>query len=240
LSAATSQKPASAGFFVPIEFVIMVFHAKVEGEVAIFFAGRFIHSKGKFMFMSSIQKLKLLALIGATAALVACGGGGSSAPAQAINGNVVGNVSAANFAALTGTTFTYPNGLPDLGTTTSTTVTLGGTAAAPTATITSGGTSVVANVVFGSCSFTFTSPGFGRIAGFSFTYNICSYTFNTNGLFESFTPTQIPALLTLNAFRSNLVNINTVIQPGGALTVNGNSVGGSTVVPVTGATGASN
>jgi hypothetical protein len=193
--------------------------------------------KGKTMTLLFIQKLKFLALIGATAALVACGGGGSSGAAQTTNGNVTGNVSAANVAALQGSTFTFPNGLPDLGTTASTTVTFGGTAAAPTATIASGSTSVVADVAFGSCIFTFRTVAFGRSGGFTFTYPICTFNFRTNSLPVSFTPQLVPTTFTLNSFVSTPTNINTVILSGGQLTVNGNTVGGGVLTPVTGATG---
>lgn len=189
------------------------------------------------MALLSIQKLKFLALIGATAALVACGGGGSSAPAQTTNGNVTGNVSAANIAALQGSTFTFPNGLPDLGTTASTTVTFGGTATAPTATIASGGSSVVADVAFGSCTFTFRTIAFGRAGGFAFTYPICTFTFQTNLAPIAFNPQPILTTLKLGAFVSTASNINTVVLSGGQLTVNGNTVGGGVLTPVTGATG---
>lgn len=177
-----------------------------------------------------IQKLKFLALIGAAATLVACGGGNNTAPLR-VSGNAVGNVTAANFAALAGSTFTFPNGLADLGTTAATTVTLGGTAAAPTATITSGGTSVVADVVFGSCKFTFRTIAFGKGAGFTFTYPTCTYTFQTNNL--PIVPSQqpVPTIWTLGTFATLPLNIDMVVGTGGSLIVGGKPVSGVTVPP---------
>ena len=177
-----------------------------------------------------IQKLKFLALIGAAATLVACGGGNNTAPLR-VSGNAVGNVTAANFAALAGSTFTFPNGLADLGTTAATTVTLGGTAAAPTATITSGGTSVVADVVFGSCKFTYRTAAFGKAGLFTFTYPVCTWTFQTNNLPIVQSAQPVPTGLTLNAILSSLLNVDMVVGTGGSLTVGGKPVPGVTVPP---------
>lgn len=180
-----------------------------------------------------IQKLKFLALIGAAATLVACGGGNNTAPLR-VSGNAVGNVTAANFAALAGSTFTFPNGLADLGTTAATTVTLGGTAAAPTATITSGGTSVVADVVFGSVRFIFRLAAFGKPSNFTFTYPISTWQFNTNLLPIVPSPQPVPTIWTLGSFASSPLNIDTVVGTGGSLTVGGKPATGVTVPAVTG------
>ncbi len=177
-----------------------------------------------------IQKLKFLALIGAAATLVACGGGNNTAPLR-VSGNAVGNVTAANFATLAGSTFTFPNGLADLGTTAATTVTLGGTAAAPTATITSGGTSVVADVVFGSCRFTYRTPGFGKSTGFFFLYSLCSFTAQTNNQPIVASAQPIPTSLTLGSQSSSPTNVDMVVGAGGSLTVGGKPVSGVTVPP---------
>jgi hypothetical protein len=48
---------------------------------------------------------------------------------------------------------------------------------------------------------------------------------------------QIPTTLKLNTLISTPINLSTFIGAGGALTTNGNSVGGGTLIPVTGATG---
>jgi hypothetical protein len=197
------------------------------------------------MALLSIQKLKLLALIGATAALVACGGGGSSAPAQAINGNLTGNVSAANIAALLGTTLTFPNGVSEFGTTTATTVAFGGTAAAPTATITNGGNTSTADVTYGSCIFTIKSASSNGslarylIVGNVITVNPCTLTFETNGK----TASPNPQTVTMTSqFGTNskvfIFGSFTLTADGRVLLSNGDSLGGLVLTPVTGATGA--
>lgn len=200
----------------------------------------FIKLKGKTMTLLFVQKLKFLALTGATAALVACGGGGGGTP-QTINGNVTGNVAAGNVAALLGQTLTFPNGVPEFGTAAATTVAFGGTTAAPTATISSGGNTATANVSYGSCIFTVTSssiPGI-LVVGSKVTVNPCTLSFATNGKQVSFAEQAVPMTIVFGT-RSSVVTRNLVVNADGTVSFGGIVLGGLALTPVTGATGAGN
>jgi hypothetical protein len=104
-----------------------------------------------------------LTLSAAAVALVACGGTTSdpvlvatadaSVTLNAQNGPTVG-------AAFVGTSFGFANGVPAFGTSTPTTLAIGGTAAAQTATISAGNATATGDMSYGSCLFVIKTSNF--------------------------------------------------------------------------------
>ncbi len=105
------------------------------------------------------QSFKLLAIAGLISGLAACGGG-SDAPAKVATADTTFTIDAANAqtAATLLTTaaksFSFASGVADLGTTTPTTVTFAGTAAAPTFAVSSSAGTASGTLGFGSCVLT--------------------------------------------------------------------------------------
>jgi hypothetical protein len=196
--------------------------------------GEFDPQKGKTITMLSIHKLKFLALAGATAALVACGGG--SGGISTISGNQTGNITAANISVLLGKTVTFASGVPAFGTTSSTTLTFGGTDAAPTATITAGSSTATADVSFGSCIFKVKTSSMSHIpAGSTVTVNPCTVTFQTNGLRSDPNPQPIAFRIDFPGGHASGTTVLILNSNGQLLTGAGISVAG--IVLTTGATG---
>jgi hypothetical protein len=102
---------------------------------------------------------KLIAAAATALALVACGGGGSSpTPAvQVASANLTVPVTAANADAFANIPFTFPKGVPDFGTTGTTTLTITNTATTPAFRIDTPDETVIGVMTFGSCIFNITS-----------------------------------------------------------------------------------
>lgn len=141
--------------------------------------------------ISTTSKTVLQRVLTASAALalvlapMACKDDPTSPPLVAAT-NVSVNLTAATYAAVSGTSFVIPNGggalSPALAGQT-VTVAFAGTGSAPTATITTGSGTIVADVSFGSCRFTVRSFSGGSVIlpGDVLTVNPCSLTLNTAG-----------------------------------------------------------
>ena len=208
-------------------------------------------------FSKSTNSAKLVFSLVAVAALAACGGGSDPAiislndlPAVAITPSTAPVANAALTAVSTG--FSFPTGVPVLGTTAPTTVKFtspaaGATATTPTFAITSGTGTATGLTTYGSCIFNVTGSTIPSIvAPATITVNPCSFDVNTTGktVQEGATATvNATSVLVLGTTSSSPASVVvTVTNSGGVntVTVNGASLGTVTGTVVTGATGGSN
>jgi hypothetical protein len=192
-----------------------------------------MHQEG-FVMANRVLWIKSLAVVAVAAGLVACGGGSrSAAPFYSSNSTV--NATVAAYSGITGT-YTFPAGVTGFGTTTTTDVAFGGTPAAPTFTIGSGGLSASGVLSFGSCIFTVTASsyptGHPLALGQVVTINPCSITLQTSGQSYSTGAANIPVNLTLGTVNSNARTATFTVSPTGTI-----PVGTVTVTPATGSTG---
>lgn len=176
----------------------------------------------------------------ATSVLVACGGGGGLdvVSTNVVATNAVVATTAATGAAVTagirGAALSFPNGVPALGTTAATTLTLG-SGATPAFTLVSGATTVEGITTFGSCIFTVTKSNdltnypIGKVI----TVTPCTVTANTAGLATTGNTQNVPTTLTLGQITSAAIPVATIIAPDGTISAGG--VTFTVVTPVTGA-----
>lgn len=189
---------------------------------------------------------KWAAVSSATALLVACGGGGGGdGPISVANGDAqvaVNSTTGPNAVQAMATSITFPNGVPDFGTTGSTT--LGVTATPlgsppPSFTVTSGGSTASGDLTFGSCIFTVKSSTFAAgsklATGAKITISNCTILLSTNGVPATGVGVSVNATLTLNTVTSNPYKVTVVITPTGLVQVNGLTVFTIKVSPLTGA-----
>jgi hypothetical protein len=185
-----------------------------------------------------VKKLILvLAAIVSSVTLVACGGGDDPAPAVvATNTDVATNANTA--AAVANLPFVFPSGVPELGTTASTTLSFTNTATTPAFAIASGGMQAQGTTTFGSCIFVITQstfPAGHRLAlGQTITVNPCNIRANTAGKSNNGVAENRAVSLILGAALSQGVTVTINVNEGGQLTINGRDVGTVTLTPVTG------
>jgi hypothetical protein len=188
-------------------------------------------------------------------ALTGCGGGGGGEILQATRDTTVEinkDTGAATTAALRGTSFNFPTGVPEFGTTGPTTVTF--TAASGTAsglattsnasgfTITSGGQTASGTMTFGSCIFSVqnsTFPTGSPLAeGRDVIINRCQVFINTEGLpADGQARPRIVRLVLNGRFSINLI-LQVAVNQQGTVFINGIPVGSVPVAELTGITGA--
>ena len=202
-----------------------------------------------------MKKLFLLAAVCSFAfALTACGGGGGSGevlqatsdttiPIDANSGNNVAS-------AVRGTSFNFPSGVPDFGTSGSTTVTF---TAAPSSSqlatsegaqgfaVTSGGQTATGTLQFGSCIFSVSNSTFPTgsplATGNQFTINPCSLFVQSNGLPADSQARPRIIRLILRLLSSGNVLANVSVNPQGTLFINNIPVFTIIVRELTGLTG---
>lgn len=183
---------------------------------------------------------KFLSALLITLTLAACGGS-DEAVVMAVPTNTVLAASPTTTAAVKSTPFTFPQGVTDLGTTASTSVTFTDTATTPAFTIASGTYTASGTTKFGSCIFVVsasTFPAGSRLAaGNTITVNPCNINVNSAGLQATGVASTRSVALALGAAVSAGSSLTVQVNPGGQLTLNGISVGSVTLVPVTGTTG---
>ncbi|MBW7935555.1 MAG: hypothetical protein H3C62_18495 [Gemmatimonadaceae bacterium] len=174
-------------------------------------------------------------------ALTGCGGGGGGGeppPVLVAPEEVKLAAAPATTAAVEDVPFTFPAGVPDLGTTATTTVAFTDTSTTPAFSISSGGNTATGTTQFGSCIFIVqqsTFPAGSRLAvGNTIAVNPCNINVQTAGLQATGVATTRSAALALGAAVSAGSSIVISVNPGGQLSVNGASVGTVTLVPVTG------
>jgi hypothetical protein len=175
----------------------------------------------------------------AAALLVACGSSDAPAPAaplQYASSNLTVPVTAANAAALVNTPFVFPNGVPEFGTTGTTTVTLTDTSTTPAFSIVTPNGTATGVMTFGSCIFRITTvtPGTVLSVGNTITIPDCKASLQVVGQPANGSSFQGQVTFSLNlassVFQSTLVRIGT----DGTLSVNGISFGRVGLAFVTG------
>lgn len=172
------------------------------------------------------------------ATLTACGGGGGSTAQVAASDSTVamnattGPTVASSVAAKA---FTFSSGVPDLGTTGSTTVTF------PTASsfsVASGGNTASGSLSFGSCHFNVSNSTFTSgplVNGNSVTITNCQLLVATKGLPADGSQHTEAVQLVLDGATSATVTVTVTVLSNGGIVVNSVTVGTATLTPVTGA-----
>lgn len=182
--------------------------------------------------------LKTAALACAIATLVSCGGGGGGGQTLGVSGDTTLGTNAAVAAAVTGTDFTFPSGVAELGTAGSTSVAFTSGGSTPSFSISSGGSTATGTTTFGSCIFAVTSstfPGGHPLAlGQTVTVNPCNLRIGTAGAVANGVAQSRSVALLLGAASSSGATVSVGVNAGGQLTLNGNSVGTVTLTPVSG------
>ena len=192
---------------------------------------------------------KLAVVTSATALLAACGGGGgggSDAPVAVATSASAVTVDASNGStavqAMANQPIVFASGVPDFGTTASTSVNItpptSGTAA-PTFSIASGGATATGDMTFGSCIFTVKSSTFAAgsklATGAKITVSPCAVTLATTGVPATGVAASVSVTLKLNTVTSTPYTEMIVISPSGTVTVNGQTVVTIKVGALTGA-----
>ncbi len=162
------------------------------------------------------------------------------------SGNIPVNVNASNFAAFSGSSLSFPSGVPQFGTTGATQLTLGTSSGSPTFAITSASGNASGSLGFSSCIFNVTTSTFPASAtmasGNTVTIPTCSVNLPLAGVqagtgFSNFsaqfnlgtaTPSVFPVALNLST--NGQVTINGVAVVTAVLTSNSGSGGGTSVV----------
>lgn len=196
-----------------------------------------------------LNKISLAALVlGGSALLAACGGGGDSvAPQQVVKESTTVAINptsgAAAATAILDKEFKF-DAIPALGTSVETKLKLTGTGAAPKFDISSGGYTAEGDMSFGSCIFTVTRTTFipphflatlPRI-----TVSDCGLFLPIGGFMANSVASNVNLQWVLGAARSYPVSLPVFISPSGGITLNGSSVGNTSLVTATGATGGGN
>lgn len=186
--------------------------------------------------------LKLLLVASTAAVLASCGGDDDDAPAPVavVPTATTLAVTPATTAAVEDVPFVFPQGVPDLGTTASTTVAFTDTATTPAFSIASGGNTATGTTAFGSCIFRITNstfPAGHRLAtGNTITVNPCNIKVETSGMSVDAPAEQRSVALLLGAAASAGTPVTVDVNPGGQLTLNGKAAGTVEIVFVTGGT----
>lgn len=185
-----------------------------------------------------MKKLGMILGLAAAVAISACGGGGDD-PVLVAPATAVVPVTAAAATAVVSQTFAFPSGVPDLGTTGTTTLAFTSTATTPAFQIASGGNTATGTTQFGSCIFTVTAstfPAGSRLAvGQTITVNPCNISVQTAGQQANGVAATRSASFVLGNAVSSGATITVAVNPGGQLAIGGVSVGTVTLTPVTGA-----
>lgn len=183
--------------------------------------------------------LKMAFVVAAAALLTACGSSDEPAPTFIVASDTTLPANGTIVQAISGTAFTFPSGVPGLGTTGTTTVAMSGSAATPTFTISSAGQgTATGNLTFGSCIFAVTSStfpaGHALALGQTVTVNPCNMNVGTAGAVANGVGQSRSIALILGAASSANNSVTVGVNAGGQLTLNGNSVGTVTLTPVSG------
>jgi len=194
------------------------------------------------------NKLSLAAmLLGGSVLLAACGGGDNAPLAPYATANTTANISAANLTssqaavqAVLGSNFAYTTGVPALGTTSATSLTLSGTSAAPSFALSSDSFTATGKMTYGSCIFTIVTSSYPAAfthlqVGQTTTISPCNVAVDTAGLKADGLAKSTTVTLVLGATTSTPVTLTVSISSTGVVTVNDSPYGSVTVVMATGA-----
>ena len=184
------------------------------------------------------KSLKAVFLVGAAALLVACGGGGGGTTVNVATTDTTVPVNATTAAAVANTPFSFPSGVPDLGTSGATTLAFTSTATTPGFSVAADGNTATGTTQFGSCIFVVANSSFPtghRLAtGAQVTVNPCQVRLGTQGAPADSVARSRSAVFVLGAAASTGSNVTISINSGGAVTINGQPAGTVTLVPVSG------
>ena len=188
-----------------------------------------------------IKANKLFFTVLVSAALAACGGGGTSAPLSA---SIASNnlapvaVTATTAAAVVNEPFIFAAGVPDFGTTTPTTVAFTSTGDTPAFAISADGATATGVTTFGSCIFTITASSFpagSKLAvGQSVRVNPCQLNAATSGGNANGSASNREVKFVLGTLNSNGKNLPVVINTDGSVILKGITIGTVTISVVTG------
>jgi hypothetical protein len=188
-------------------------------------------------------RLKLMASVAAVVTMLsACGDGSSAGRALVAAGDTTLNVNGTIAGALAGTTFGFPSGVPEFGTTAATTLTFTSGGDTPAFSIASGGNTATGTTTFGSCIFRISNSSFPAglplANGQTVTVNPCTTNINTTGaLANGVQTTRSVALLLGAAASANQPAIVSVSATGQLVLGGGRSIVASiTLTPITGGT----
>jgi hypothetical protein len=212
---------------------------------------RFLPTQGGFIMMFKFKVFNTTVLALAVAALVGCGG--DSEPTRTATGATVVAASPATqgaattvlrAAATTAAPATFASGVPDFGTTASTTLAIsssdatattptGGTVTGPAFSVASGGNTASGVLTFGSCVFTVSASTFGAshplALGKQVTVNPCQASLATAGVTADGTTKSTDTTLTLGTATSSTVKLSVQVWPSGAVLL---VISGGNAVPV--------
>ncbi|HWI83888.1 hypothetical protein [Ramlibacter sp.] len=197
------------------------------------------------------KTVALLLSFSVAAALVGCGGGGGGgaaepAPVAVVTAPVVLAAAPATTAAVANEPFKFPSGVTELGTTAPTTIVFSvpstgtgtGTTTTPAFTITSETYTAKGTTTFGSCIFKITEStfpaGHKMATGNTITIHPCNIKVETAGMAVDAPTQERNVALVLGSAASTGEPVPVDVNPGGQLTLNGNSVGTVTITFVTG------
>ncbi len=184
---------------------------------------------------------KFALVASATAALMACGGGSTTEPANKVaTTDASVNVGTANgpavAATLSGETFSFPSGIAGFGTTAATTLKI--TAGSPaTFEMKSGADTATGTLTFGSCILTIvTGSGNVFVPGTTVSDSACNILIGTRGVVANGTASNRTVTLTLGSSRGT-VTVPVTLNPDGTVLVKGGTLGTTPTVVPTGAGG---
>jgi hypothetical protein len=185
------------------------------------------------------KMLSLALAVFAAASLTACGGGGGEPPAtQVVAADTTIPANGTTTALVTNIPFTFPAGITEFGTTSTTTVAFTDTSTTPAFSIASAGNTATGTTTFGSCIFKITQSTFASTSklaqGNTITVEPCSLNVNTAGVTANGVAFTRSIALRLGAAVSSGQPVTLNVNPGGQLTINGKSAGTVTLQFVTG------
>jgi hypothetical protein len=170
-----------------------------------------------------------------------------TAPTMVVAGNTTLATNATVASSIVGIPFSFPGGAGAIAPAVAgqnLALTFGGTATAPTATMVittaAGATTgtITANATFGSCIFAVTAStfpaGHALAQGQTVTVNPCNVSIGTAGAVANGVAQSRSIALLLGAASSSNQQVTVGVNAGGQLTLNGNTVGTVTLVPVSG------
>ncbi len=178
-----------------------------------------------------------LTLSAAAVALVACGGS-DPAPVLAATADVSAPMTASVGGAFVGATLSFASGVTDFGTTGPTTLAIGGTTAAQTATISSGGQTASGDMGYGSCFFVIKTSNFNAssplAAGKTVVVNPCEMKITTAGIIANNGETLTKIQMTMGTNVGVDGSVRVTITPDGVVKVGNSPFANITLTPTTG------
>jgi predicted small lipoprotein YifL len=179
-------------------------------------------------------------ILAAAIVLTACGGGGGGEVPKVAAADTKVAASAAATTAVTSVPFVFASGVPDFGTTSSTSLAFTSTGPNPAFAINAVGQGTASGTTaFGSCDFTITASTFPSThplgVGKTVVIKDCSLNVNTAGAPANGQPVTKSLAFSLNGIVSVSVSVTVTVATDGTVVVNNVTVGTTPVNPVTGA-----